>query len=134
MTHQAPKVRVLAIDDDEIAREALVGTLEAGGFEVYGSGSAIGASRMIARQNIDAVVLDVMMPELNGDKLARLMRQNPRGTELAIVLVSSRSMLELQELARASGADAVVPKQAIYTDLVDAVRTACQKRLRRAGT
>jgi DNA-binding response OmpR family regulator len=122
-------MRVLVIDDDDIARELLASTIEAEGHDVFELPSAIGASREIYCQAIDAVVLDVVMPDINGDKLAKLLRGNSRGDSLVIVLVSSRPVEELEGLARGAGADAVVPKERVRADLVGALGRA--ERLRR---
>jgi DNA-binding response OmpR family regulator len=121
-------MRILVIDDDDIARELLASTLEEQGHDVFELPSAIGASREIYRNGIDAVVLDVMMPDINGDKLARLLRNNTRGKNLAIVLVSSRPVEELQILASLATADAVVAKERIRIDLGRAVNRACEAR------
>jgi CheY-like chemotaxis protein len=124
-------LRILVIDDDDIARELLTSTLKDAGHIVTELPSAIGASREIFRSSIDVVVVDVMMPDINGDKLAKLLRSNPRGGTLAIVLVSSRSVDELHDLARIATADAVVPKDRIRTELARAVVNACRRRLDR---
>jgi CheY-like chemotaxis protein len=121
-------LRVLVIDDDDVARELLASLLEDAGHEVFELSSAIGASREIFRNAIDAIVLDVMMPEINGDKLAKLLRYNGRGKELAIVLVSSRPLEELKALATVAAADAVVSKEKVRTELVRAVQQACATR------
>lgn len=121
-------MRVLVIDDDDIARELLASTLEEHGHDVFELPSAIGASREIFRNGIDAVVLDVMMPDINGDKLAKLLRNNSRGKTLAIVLVSSRPVEELQALAAIATADAVVAKERIRLDLGKALNRACVAR------
>ena len=121
-------MRVLVIDDDDIARELLASTLQEGGHEVFSLPSAIGATRVIFQKSIDAIVIDVMMPDINGDKLARLLRQNSRGPQLAIVLVSSRPTDELEELAKAANADAVLPKNQIRTGLRAAVNSALRRR------
>jgi CheY-like chemotaxis protein len=122
-------VRVLVIDDDDIARELMVSTLEDAGYVVVSLPSAIGATRTIYKKGIQAVVLDVMMPDINGDKLAKLLRQNARGRNLAIVLVSSRPGDELQLLAASADADAVVGKAEIRTRLTPALAQACRTRL-----
>lgn len=125
-------LRVLVIDDDDIARELLTSTLKDAGHDVSELPSAIGASREIFRHNIDVVVVDVMMPDINGDKLARLLRNNPRGNALAIVLVSSRPVDELHDLARIATADAVVPKERIREELSRTVIHAVRRRAERA--
>ena len=66
-----PKMRVLVIDDDDIAREQLCSTLQAAGHETFELQSSIGATRCIHEQKVDAVVLDVMLPTVNGDNGSR---------------------------------------------------------------
>jgi CheY-like chemotaxis protein len=121
-------MRILIIDDDDIARELLCSTLKRLGHEVHELATAIGATRAIFQHNIDAVVVDVMLPDISGDKLARVLRQNPRGQSLAIVLVSSRPIDELRALALVAQADGVVPKSNIRGGLEAALTQAYQRR------
>ncbi len=123
-----PKLRVLVIDDDDIAREMLCGALRSSGHDVVDLPSAIGATRAIFEQDIEAVVLDVMMPSINGDKLARLLRQATRGKSLTIILVSSRPIDELQQLAANARADAVLPKGEARNHLASALEKAHRQR------
>jgi CheY-like chemotaxis protein len=122
------KLRVLVIDDDDIAREMLCETLRNSGHEVHELSSAIGATRAIAQNKIEAVVLDVIMPSINGDKLARLLREAARGDRLAIVLVSGRPMDELVGLAAAARADAVLPKSEVRKNLGRTLHRAYRER------
>jgi CheY-like chemotaxis protein len=121
-------MRVLVIDDDDIARELVAGTLERLGYEVFELPSAIGATRLIFQRAIEAVVLDVMLPDMDGDKLAKLLRENSRGSRLAIVLISSRPIEELRRLAAAARADAIVPKSDIRTRLGLVLKAALRSR------
>jgi DNA-binding response OmpR family regulator len=122
-------MKVLVIDDDDIAREVLCSTLNAAGHETFELGSSIGATRCIYEQKVDAVVIDVMMPTINGDKLARVFRNNAHGEHLGIVLVSSRSTTELRSLTDLAQADAVVSKAEVGRALVQAVERAVERRL-----
>ncbi len=126
-------MRVLVIDDDDVARELLASTLEDAGHEVFELPSAIGATREIFHRSIDAVVVDVMMPDINGDKLAKVLRQNSRGKHLAIVLVSSRPAAELEALASSASADAVLPKSRVRAELGSLLMRTCESRTRRAA-
>jgi DNA-binding response OmpR family regulator len=123
-------MRILIIDDDDIARELLCSTLKRVGHEVFELATAIGATRAIFQHNVDAVVVDVNLPDISGDKLARVLRQNPRGQSLAIVLVSSLPLEELRALALVAQADGVVPKSNIRGGLETAITQACQRRMR----
>jgi DNA-binding response OmpR family regulator len=124
-------MKILVIDDDDIAREVLCSTLNAAGHETFELSSSIGATRCIYEQRVDAVVIDVMMPTINGDKLARVFRNNAHGEQLGIVLVSSRSTAELESLTTLAQADEIVSKGDIRRGLVAAVERAVE---RRAGT
>lgn len=117
-------LRALIIDDDDIARELLRSSLEEAKLSVFDLPSPIGATKKIIDEKINVVVLDVMMPEVSGDKLAKLLRGNPKMGRVGIVLVSSLAPEELRKLQRESGADAIVQKARIRQDLVAAVRLA----------
>jgi CheY-like chemotaxis protein len=121
-------LRVLVIDDDDVAREMLCDLLKEAGHHVHDLPSPIGATRAIFDLNIEAVVLDVMMPSINGDKLSRLLRQASRGKHLTIVLVSSRPLAELSQLASAAQADAVVSKAAARKELASILKLAHVER------
>jgi CheY-like chemotaxis protein len=102
--------RILVIDDDEIVRELMCELLRERGCEVFSTGSPIGVSKLIRQHEIDLIVLDVMMPEMSGDKLARLLRGNPKLQQLTIVLVSGTESGSLARIATEVSADAVVSK------------------------
>ena len=128
-------MRILIIDDDDIVRELLSSILKRAGHTVFELATAIGATRSIFEHDIDAVVVDVNLPDISGDKLARVLRQNSRGARLGIVLVSSLPIDELRALAMVAQADAVCSKADIRARLEASVERACQRRVRvaRAG-
>ncbi len=110
--------RALVIDDDDIARELVVSILRDGGYETFELPSPIGASQMISREKIDLLVLDIMMPGLSGDKLAKMLRANPRLGRIGIVLVSSCDVAQLEKVAANVRADAIVLKREIRQKLL----------------
>jgi CheY-like chemotaxis protein len=115
------KSRALLIDDDDVAREFLASLLRDAGHQVFELPSPIGATRTILNEKIEVVILDVFMPEMDGDKFAKMLRTNPRLTGIAIVLVSTCEPEELVEIAARVKADAVVSKAEARTKLADAV-------------
>jgi CheY-like chemotaxis protein len=116
---KAPKV--LVIDDDDIPRAAMRELLEGAGIETLELSSPIGATQVAINQGVDVVLLDVMMPNLRGDMLAKLFRRNPRLKNLGVILVSGCGTQELMALASECQADAVVAKRDVRTDLVGTV-------------
>lgn len=112
---------VLIIDDDAISREQVRGLMESAGWICYDLPSAIGATREILANRVALVIIDVMMPAMRGDALAKLLRGNPRLKNLGLVLISGSSANELERLALETKADAVLNKKELNTELVGLV-------------
>ena len=109
---------VLIIDDSPAARATMAAALRIAGFGVFELSSAIGATRTILRNDIAAVVVDLSMPGLSGDKLVGLLRSNARLSQLIIIVVSGQSGEELERIANECRVDAVLAKREINHRLV----------------
>ena len=120
---EADPMKVLVIDDDDIARELLVSVLRSGGHDTHDLPSPIGATQAIIDRSIEVLVIDLFMPAMSGDKLAKMLRANPRLRKLAIVLVSGSDVTELTGLASSVNWDAVVSKADIRTRLLPALKS-----------
>jgi CheY-like chemotaxis protein len=119
--------KVLVIDDSEPARIVMTRLLEAGGYSVLTLPSGIGASRIIQREDVSAIVVDVTMPGLPGDKLVEMLRKNARTREMVIVVVSGCAPEELEEIRARCGADDAVAKRELASALVAALaRNLCR--------
>jgi CheY-like chemotaxis protein len=119
--------RVLIIDDDEIVGEAMREILAREGHEVTAVPTAIGATQVILREHVRVVVLDIHMPSISGDKLAQLLRKNPRLKHIGIILVSGIEQKQLEALANEVSADAVVSKHKMRSELATAVGVAARR-------
>ena len=127
---------VLVIDDDKRLRDLIARYLTEQGYRVTAAVDAADARAKLTGITFDLLVVDVMMPTINGDKLARMLRKCTVGATLGIVLVSSRSRTELEELAATAQVDDVVSKADVRRTLVSAVQRAVVRRAvnrRRAG-
>lgn len=120
---------VLVIDDSEIARAEMIRVLKEAGFQAVGLASPIGATRAILTNQADAVVIDILMPGMRGDRLAALFQGNQRLKKVAVVLVSGEADVELARISSEVGADEVVHKGRLR-DLAPAVRRAIYARKR----
>ncbi|WP_437591591.1 response regulator [Sorangium sp. So ce1000] len=126
-------IRVLVIDDDDIAREAMRAVLVKAGFDVFELATPIGATAVIKRDKIAAVALDINMPTINGDKLAKLLRDNAQLSNLGIVLVSSCDIDKLSAIGEKVGADGIVSKSKLHVALAPAVERAVASRAAKTG-
>lgn len=80
--------KILVVDDDETLANLLVNLLEMNDYEAEKSFSGKQALGMVDEEQPDLILLDIMMPELNGfDVLAKL-RNNPATAEIPVVIVS----------------------------------------------
>ena len=129
-SERAARTRVLVIDDSEIARVHMQNLLEAGGFRVLTLPSAIGASRLIQREGVSVVVIDISMPGLSGDRLVEVLRKNARMRNLIIMVVSGCSLDELEQIRMRCGADEAIAKR----ELSEALVAAITRHLCRAST
>ena len=100
----------LVVDDDLVALEVARERLERAGFEVVTRESALGTSVFIMKEKPDFVLLDVNMPGLTGDALAKLL--TGRGPQSRVILHSCSDPRRLATLARQCGAAGVIEKTA----------------------
>lgn len=103
-------MKILVIDDSDLARAAMMQALTKHGHQVIGLASPIGATRIVINEQIDVVVIDLQMPDVRGDRVAALFRKGTRTEKLGVVLVSGFDREELERLGKECGADAVVTK------------------------
>ena len=85
--------RILIIDDEEDIREVAALSLEAtAGWEIVTASS--GADGILAAGNskpvLDAILMDVMMPEMDGPSTFRLMQQNPELAGIPVILLTAK--------------------------------------------
>jgi DNA-binding response OmpR family regulator len=116
-------VRVLAVDDDPIILRLLQLNLELEGFEVLTAGDGIAGLEVIRRERPEVVLLDVMMPNLDGFQVCRSVRadDDPTVASTPIVILSARAQEADVEAGMAAGADAYVTKPFDPLELVGLV-------------
>lgn len=112
MTTEAPanKGKILVIDDSETALSIAKRTLEAAGYFVLTSNSALRLPAIVHSEKPDLILLDVEMPALRGDQVLELTKLFDFLQRSPIVLHSSKSDEELQELVGRSGASGYIKK------------------------
>ncbi|HEY6037932.1 MAG TPA: response regulator, partial [Kofleriaceae bacterium] len=115
--------RLVVADDDPIQLKLATFRLSRLGFEVESVTDGASALAAIRRRAPDAVVSDVMMPELDGFGLAMALRQDPNLRSLPLVLVTS-SYVESSDrtLARRAGANDLVLRTPDLAALIDVLR------------
>jgi len=108
--YQGPRKKVLVVDDLPQNRILLIDALQPLGFKVSDAGNGQECLDVLDAANPDLIVMDVMMPVMDGREATRRIRQRPRRAALPIVASSASASREDEAQCYAAGADAFLPK------------------------
>jgi CheY-like chemotaxis protein len=100
---------LLAEDDPHIRRVSEV-ALRRDGFEVFSVADGLHALQALEERPFDLVVLDGMMPALDGVEVCRRIKENPRTQNVPVVLLSARSLVADEQAGRSAGAVGYIRK------------------------
>ncbi|MFJ5642727.1 HAMP domain-containing protein [Streptomyces sp. NPDC093223] len=114
---------VLVVDDDARNLFALSGVLELHGFQVlHADNGRKGIEMLLAHPDVCLLLMDVMMPEMDGYAATAEIRAMPQYAELPIIAVTAKAMPGDQEKSLASGANDYITKPVDTNDLIARVR------------
>ncbi|CAN5907291.1 response regulator [soil metagenome] len=117
--------RVIIADDDPIQLKLATFRLTRLGFDVEGVADGRAALEAVKRAMPDALVSDVMMPEMDGFALAMAVRQDPNLRKLPVLLVTSSYVEPAdRDLAKRAGANDLLPRTPELVELLDALDSA----------
>jgi DNA-binding response OmpR family regulator len=110
-------MRVLVIDDDPDVRTLCKINLRYDGYEVIEAAGGAEGLELISSDHPDAVLLDVMMPNVDGIEVLRQLRANEATAGVPVVILSARVSIEDQIEGIAAGADDYLTKPFSPRDL-----------------
>jgi len=113
---------ILVVDDDESLRELAAGALEAGGFRVIQALDGLQAVNVFKARRPDLVMLDVMMPRLNGFEACLQIRASKAGAHTPILIATTLDDLDSINRAYQAGATDFAIKPLNYATLPHRVR------------
>ena len=118
--------RVLLVDDDEEIRAMLESTLTFSGFDTVLADGALAAMEAISSSSPDVVVLDVMMPVMDGFELARLIRA--RDARIPIIFLSARDGVDDRVHGLRLGGDDYLVKPFTAIELIARIEAILRRR------
>jgi len=105
-----PPARLLAVDDDELNRDMLVRRLEKNGYQVEEAASGQAALTKLTDGNYDLVLLDILMPGLDGFQTLELIKADPRLRHIPVIMLTALDDVESTVRCIEAGAEDFVPK------------------------
>ncbi len=122
MTLDPGGARLLVVDDDLIMRDTAAQTLRHAGFEVLEAESGEEALGTLEHEAVDLLLLDVMLPGIDGHELCRRLRVLPYGERLPILMLTGLNDTASIDEAYRSGATDFISKPINWTLLAHRVR------------
>ena len=115
--------RILIVDDDARSVFALTGVFERFGAEVlYAENGRAGIESLERNEDISLVLMDVMMPELDGNATMRAIRKMPQFADLPIIALTAKAMKGDREKSIRAGASDYFPKPVETDHLLQLMR------------
>ena len=114
--------RILVVDDDPGARRLTRATLTRAGFDVVEARDGQQALEAMHAHGPDLVLMDVMMPEMDGYETMRRIRSNPKFRLLPIIALTAKAMKGDREKCLEAGASDYVAKPVNTEQLLSLVR------------
>jgi CheY-like chemotaxis protein len=109
-------VRILVVDDDPAICDVLASSLSSDGWRVLTAGDGEAALAAVAAEHPRAMVLDLMMPRVDGFDVLRAIRADPHTRDLPIIVVTAKDLTEQDRERLGDAAQRVLTKQALSID------------------
>jgi twitching motility two-component system response regulator PilH len=113
---------VLIVDDSSTLREMIAGLLLKAGMTVLEAKDGLEAQKIIEAAPPDLVVLDIVMPNMNGYELCRWLKNSPQTKEIPVIICSSKGEEFDRYWGMKQGADAYITKPFRPMDMIGTVK------------
>ena len=115
--------RILLVDDSAIAREPLARILSYEGYDVLAASNGLEALETLRDQSVDLLLLDVIMPKMNGIQLLESLRQQERYKNLTVIAVTgSMDRFHLSRLRELGVTEIVIKARFKIDELLERVK------------
>jgi len=120
-------IRVLVVDDNFVNVKLLEELLKSASYEVATAMSGEAALEKVVQSSPDIVLLDVMMPDMDGYEVCRRIRQNEKTAQLPVIMISALDKPGDREMGLAAGANDFLSKPIEDVLLFPAMQNAMAK-------
>jgi len=121
MFSENKKKNILVVDDDPVQVKLIETILKQNGFNVTGCSEAADGLQYAMDKSPDLILLDVMMPIINGYNFCRLIKSEEKYKNIPIIMLTSRTKKEDIEIGREMGADAYLTKPVNVQEVLETI-------------
>jgi PAS domain S-box-containing protein len=122
------KYLILVVDDDPKSTELLDTTLQSAGYETCVAENGVTALPILCSRKVDAILLDLLMPEMDGFELLRQVRQRQELRDIPVFVMTGKSLTETEVDLLSREAQAFFHKDGSWRDeLVEVVQKSVRK-------
>lgn len=104
------KKRILVVDDEKDLVETVTLRLNSVGYEVISAYDGPQALQKARKEKPDLIILDLMLPRMDGYKVCGLLKADKRYNKIPIIMFTARAQEEYKKLGEEAGADAYITK------------------------
>lgn len=115
--------RVMVVDDSPVDVERMRQMLVRAGHDVLQAASGRDALELVKSDRPDCIVMDVVMPDVNGFQATRTLHRDPATSAIPVIVVSAKSQESDRQWALRQGARDYIVKPVKETELVDKIRS-----------
>jgi len=115
--------KILLVEDEPEFRLALRTRLEANGYDIIEAEDGATGLNTARHQNPNLIILDVMLPKMDGFKVARLLKFDVKYKHIPLVMLTVMSQASDRKMGQAVGADAYLTKPYQPQELLDTIST-----------
>lgn len=114
--------KILIVDDEQDIVESLKFVLENNNYTCYCAYNGEDGLQLARELMPDLIILDVMMPRINGYKISRLLKFDKKYKDIPILMVTARSQEEDKLIGEETGADEYITKPFELDDVVNTIK------------
>uniref|UniRef100_A0A7V3ZVW5 Response regulator n=1 Tax=candidate division WOR-3 bacterium TaxID=2052148 RepID=A0A7V3ZVW5_UNCW3 len=115
------KHKILLVEDEENLREILKYQLENAGYQVYTAADGMEALNLARKHKIDLIILDLMLPKLDGFTVCRLLKFSEQYKKIPLIMITARTNPEDRERGVGMGADFYLTKPLNKEELLEKI-------------
>ncbi len=119
--------KILFVDDEDDIREVVTIRLESNGYEVVTAASGTEALEKVHSEHPDLMILDVMMPGMDGLAVLKKLRKEESTSKLPVILLTAKRKKMIGDLFELEGIEGFIEKPFESTVLLDLIKKALEK-------